>query len=177
MDISEVKRREIVNLHLTNLFSNRAISDIVNVPRRTVDRMVRLWRETGNVASRRLGRPPTNHTLSERTERALVRRSVVDPRLTARQIRNQQGGDTLNVSVRTIQRVLQRHGRIAYRPTAAPALNSQRKRTRLEWARRYKDWTSEDWSKVSFEAVLNFKIAKIIVFVLFIFYFTGYFFR
>ena len=135
-----------------------------------MDRVVALWRETGDIISRRFGRLATNHTLTPRTERALVRRSVADPRLTARQIRNDQGGEALNVSVRTVQRVLQTHGRIAYRPAATPALNSQRKRTRLEWARRYKDWSTEDWSKVSFK---HYRCQKYT----FSLYFIGNFFR
>jgi hypothetical protein len=56
--------------------------------------------------------------------------------LTARRVRNEQGGQALQVSVRTVQRILQRYGRIAMRPLASPSLNTQRKRRRFQWAMR-----------------------------------------
>lgn len=150
MDTSEVKRSEIVDLHRTGRYSTRQISSIVNVPRATVNRIINLWNETGNVRSRRYGRTPTRTILSERTRRYIVRHSRADPQLTAREIQNFQGGEASNVSVRHIRRVLNVSGRVARRPVTAPQLNSARKRVRLNWAKQHEHWTTEDWAKVSF---------------------------
>ena len=78
----------------------------------------------------------------------MVRRSVSDPQATAHQIRDLEGGEALQTSVRTVQRVFHRHGRLVMRPVQAPALNALRKQKRLDWAKRHETWSSEDWAKV-----------------------------
>jgi hypothetical protein len=78
-----------------------------------------------------------------------VRRSVVDPQATARQLREQEGGEALRMSVRSVRRTLQQHGRISYRPVAAPNLTPHRKMERLAWARMHQNWNALDWQKVS----------------------------
>jgi transposase len=153
MDTTNEMRQKIITLHQTGDYSNRAISRQLNVHRTTVDRIIKLWNETGNVQSRRYGRPPTNHKLSVRTERALVRRSVSYPQETARQVRDLQGGEAQHVSVRTVQRVLRKYGRIPMRPVPAPTLNNVRKRQRLKWAKCHENWTAENWAKVSYKMI------------------------
>lgn len=148
MDISPSKRTLIVELYLTGNMNYRDIANRLSVSLGTVSNIIRLWRERGSVTSRRFGRPPTNVKLGPRTKLLIVRHSVMDPRATARQIRDRVGGEAAAVTVRTIQRQILHSGRIAYRPVAAPALNAKQKKTRLAWAQKYSKWTSRQWSKV-----------------------------
>jgi hypothetical protein len=68
MDTSDEKRQQIITLHQTGHYSNRNISQMLNIPRATVNRIISLWRQTGEVQSRRFGRPSTNSKLSTRTQ-------------------------------------------------------------------------------------------------------------
>jgi transposase len=149
MVLSQQQRAEVVRLHQTSQYTNREIASVLNIPRRTVDRVVQLWIHSGSTLSRAYGRLPTNQALSERSQRSLVRLSVADPQATARELRDRQGGEALETSVRTIRRVLQQRGRISYRPLPSPSLTSSRKKQRYEWAKQYVTWKASDWEKVS----------------------------
>jgi transposase len=126
----------------------RDIAGQLNVGLSTVAKIICLWRQTGSITTRRKGRPPTNQALGQRTARLLVRESVLDPRATARQIRERTGGEASKTSLRTIQRYLRCGGRFPYRPRPGPTLNEKHKKDRLEWAKKYRNWTAQQWSKV-----------------------------
>jgi transposase len=149
MVLSHQQRTEIIHLYQTGQYSNRQIASVLNIPRRTVDRIVQLWTGSGSTQSRAYGRPPTNQRMLERTQRGLVRLSVSDPQATAQELRGRQGGEALNASVRTVRRVLEHRGRISHRPLPSPSLTPSRKRQRNEWARQYVSWKPTDWEKVS----------------------------
>lgn len=162
MDTSLETRQHIIQLHQSVQLTYTQIAQTLHVSRSTVGNIVNQWRKTGNVINKRKGRSPTNRRLSERTARLVIRQSIMNPVLTARQIRDIVGGEAAQASVRTIQRYLCRGGRIAFRPMAAPALSSKQKQTRVAWARSHQTWTSQDWSKVSL-AIL-FLFVDIIIF-------------
>jgi len=106
MDTSEEKHRQIITLYETGNYSHRAISYALNIPKSTVSRIIQLWHQTGNTRSRRFGRSPTTQILSMRVERAMVRHSYADPQATARQVQHLQGGEALDVHIRTVQCIL-----------------------------------------------------------------------
>jgi transposase len=107
MEISREKRLQIVALFNSSQMTYRAIANQTGVGLATVADIIKLWKDTGDVISRRFGRPSTNRVLTERSVRQLVRQSIIDPRATARQIRDRVGGEVSQVSVRTVQRYLQ----------------------------------------------------------------------
>ena len=79
----------------------------------------------------------------------LIRESVMNPRATALQVRNETGGEAAHVSLRTIQRYLRAGGRFPYRPQAGPTLGPKQKEARVQWANIHKNWSVLDWRKVS----------------------------
>jgi transposase len=149
MDTPLATRQHIVHLHEVQHMTYRRIASLLNVGRSTVGDVINLWQQTGEVKSRRCGRIATNLALGKRTVRLLVRESVINPRATARQLRDCVGGEASRVSLRTIQRCLKRGDRCAFRPQASPSLNKKQKQTRLLWGRKYKQWTRDQWSKVN----------------------------
>jgi DNA-directed RNA polymerase I, II, and III subunit RPABC1 len=154
MDTTLEARQHIVQLHQSGQLTYTQIAQTFHVSKSTVGNIVNQFKKTGNVINKRKGRRPTNRSLSERTARLVVRQSVMNPAATARQIRDIVSGEAAQTSVRTIQRYLRKGGRIAFRPTAAPALSLKQKQTRIVWARNHQIWTSQEWSKVSFTVPL-----------------------
>lgn len=72
---------------------------------------------------------------------------VKQPRATASSIKEQIGA---TVSLRTVQRGLNRAGASCVKPHKRPLLTSVHIAKRLSWARQHSEWTEEDWSKVIF---------------------------
>ena len=148
MDVPVEIRRLIVNYHMEGM-SCRKIAETLHRPKSTVIDIVRRYKEGGIIQTLRVGRCGRPSLLSYRDERALVRESVANPRLTAREIQSNVGGIALNVSLNTVKRSLIRHGRCSYRPMKSPSLNSAQCKVRLQWCKRYETWDALKWSKVS----------------------------
>jgi transposase len=148
MDVPSVVREQIIRSYQKGGLTQREIARVVGVTQGSVSNIVKLFRETGGIRSRRFGKTPSNRLLTPKAVSLLTRESQKDPRATARQLKERVGGPVAAASVRTVRRYLQKSGRLAYRPVPAPALTNKQKQRRLEWARRHQNWTVEDWSKV-----------------------------
>ena len=90
-------------------------------------------------------RPKSKRKTTPREDRLLVRYAKKNDYLPFRDITNISG---LPVSTATLRRRLKEvelYSRVRRRK---PFLTPQHKKARLEWANRYKDWTTEDWKQV-----------------------------
>lgn len=149
MDLPQAIRQLIIDYHCDGV-SCRRISEILKRPKSTVIDIVRKFKDTGSVEPMRVGRCGRLRMLSVRDDRAISRASVADPHLTAREIRTRVGGNAAVASLSTVKRSLRRQGRSIYRPSKSPALNSAKRRTRLKWCKKYRDWDEGQWSQVSY---------------------------
>lgn len=148
MEVPFAIRKQIINHYVSGEYTQRQISVMVQVPTSTINDIVKHYRETGEVKSRRKSRTGRPKKLGVRDERALARYSVAHPRATARQIKHEVGGAAATVSISTIKRSLVRMGRISQRPLSAPNLSPSQRHVRLQWCRRYCHWSEEQWQKV-----------------------------
>ena len=146
-NVSEDIRKLIIDHHLSNM-STRAIARAVNRPQSTVADIVKRFTRTGLFTHGQRGRCGRPRLLSQRTERLIVRASVINPKATAREIQSDVQGSSLSVSSGTVKRTLRRNNRVSYRPVKAPSLNANQKRVRLQWCRSHESWTEENWKKV-----------------------------
>jgi transposase len=149
MEIPYAVRQQIIEHYNAGLHTQRQIAEMVRVTTSTVNYTIKHYRETGQIDSRgkyRSGRP---RKLSVRDERTLRRFSFQNPRATARQCQQEVGGRLATASISTVKRSLIRMGRLSRRPVYMPCLTESQKRVRLNWCRRYKHWSSEQWLKVS----------------------------
>jgi transposase len=147
MDVSREIRHILVAHHQAG-HSWRRIALMMNMPKTTVRNILKQYTETGSVLATRVGRCGRPRSLSIRSERALARASVVNPKLTAREIRSSVGGEVALLSISTIQSALRHQGRNAYRPRKSPSLNAAQRNVRLQWCRKYSSWDVEQWIKV-----------------------------
>jgi transposase len=73
---------------------------------------------------------------------------IITRNKTSRTLTGLEISKRLNLSERTILRVLKRLGYRKVKQTVKPGLTEEMKKARLEFALRYKDWTLEDWKSV-----------------------------
>ena len=147
MDIPINIRNLIMDHHLDGRTS-RDIADMFGISKSAVNYLIQRFRTTGSLMPTRSGRCGRPRFLSRRDERVLRRASVIAPASTARQLRSNIGGNVSQVSVRTVQRALNRSGRIAWRPRKSPALTPSQMKVRLKWCQRYRHYTEEQWRMV-----------------------------
>ena len=95
--------------------------------------------------------PGRSRLTSPNTDRMLKRRVLESPSISARELRAENPECLGNVSIRTIQHRLQKDLSLpSRRPAPKPLLTQKMKAKRLDFAKRYVDWTTEQWSKVMF---------------------------
>ena len=97
------------------------------------------------------GRPPK---LSKRSVSRLIRTSLKNRRLTSTQLRD----EVPSVSKSTVRSLLNKAGLFGRLAARKPLLTKKNIRDRLEFARRYRMWTSEDWRRVAFSDESQFEI-------------------
>jgi transposase len=142
----------IRQLIITNFTSGMNISQIsrsLHVSRRSCRRIINLQQTTGGTTSKRSNCGGHNR-LHPRTERILTRASLRYPRATSRELAHIAGGPALEIDTSTIRRSLRRNGIQTYRPSKSPFLMPAQCRTRAEWARKHRHWTTTEWSRIVF---------------------------
>jgi transposase len=147
MDVS----REIRHIFVAHHQAGHTLSKIaltMNMLKTTVRNLPKQYTQTGTVLATHVGRCGRPHSLSVRDERALARSSVLNPKLTAREIHSSVGGEVASSSISTIQHALHRQGRNVYRPRKSSSLNDAQRKVRLQWCRKYSLWDVEQWMKV-----------------------------
>lgn len=146
-DILPTMVSQIVLLHEQG-FTQKAISQRFGISRIAVQQRLARYHQTGSYTSaRRSGRP---RSTSLATDRVIRRIAVADPTASSSFIAAQLPEET-PVSCRTVRRRLQKDfGLRAYRPACTPRLSPKNVRDRLAFAKRYRHWTTAQWSQVMF---------------------------
>lgn len=155
-ELSVETRAVIVALHEEG-YSTRKIASKTNVSQNAVMRALRRKRETGcNQTRHRSGRPKAT---SKQEDKFICVESKRNRTRTAPEIREQLNSTReTQVSVSTVQRRLRDYGLKGCIAAKKPLLRKQNKVKRLNWAKKHKDWTVEQWSKVLFTDESKFEI-------------------
>ena len=135
--------------------SNWQISEHAGKDRRTVDRIVQYYKETGhNNANHSNCECP--RVTTEHIDRKLLNLSKLDPKASPRDLAQQlqtmelaaDYGVTLDSS--TVRRRLLEFGKKAFRPIQCPVLTPAMRKKRHEWACAHAYWRVENWKRVMF---------------------------
>lgn len=130
-------------------YSQRHNARMLGVPRITVrDAITRFW-ETGSY-TRRPGQD-SHWCTSARDDRFIVNNVLRNRFTTAPEVRTRLF-EVRNVSVseQTVSRGLAERNQTAFRPARAPELLTQHRRARLQFAREYAKWSTDQWNDVLF---------------------------
>ena len=91
-------------------------------------------------------------------DKTLIRSSQIDPKGTSKGLQRELVSAGIHVHSSTVRRRLLEVGRIARRPQKKPLLTARMKKTRLQWAKKYRSWTKEDWRRVIFSDETHFEV-------------------
>ncbi|EFN72297.1 Transposable element Tcb2 transposase, partial [Camponotus floridanus] len=149
-------RAVIVALHKEG-YSTRQISSKIKVSQITVVRTLRRKQETGlNTSRHRSGRP---RVTSKNEDKFICVQSKRLRTRTAPEIREELNATREKpVSVPTVQRRLRDYGLKGCIAARKPLLRKQNKVKRLQWAKKHKNWSINQWKKVLFTDESKFEI-------------------
>lgn len=156
-DISSASKIKIETLLQTGMYSNRQIAVMQKVSRHTVDRIAALIRE--NIPSTSSGRSHCHgvRKTTDRDERLIIKIALQNRQSSARELLDKLKAHNINISERTMRSRLYAAGIKCRRPAKKPRLTPKMKRARLQWAKKHRHFTIEDWKKVMSK---NFVINK-----------------
>jgi len=146
--LSEAQRAQIVILRQEG-YTERPRSERLAVSKTAVHQAVVKFKNCGSYSDcKRSGRPRK----TTRRDDILIKRCVVkSPACSAKTIRAELGETGSRISRRTISRRLTgEFGLKSRKPARKPRLASAMKLKRLQFAKKYKDWTIQKWSRVLF---------------------------
>lgn len=150
--ISHQRRADIVSL-LQHGFSTREIAMKLGISHTSVSNVRRDVLPLAKKPS--AGRP---RSLTDHQERSILRSISAGNIDTAQEAqRNLKRCQGIEISAQTIRNMLKRRGLKSATKVKKPLLKRQHIKRRLEFARKYSDWTVEDWRRVVFsdEAKVN----------------------
>jgi transposase-like protein len=155
-EVTQAIRQQIIALSINTSKSHREIGRDLSLPNNTVSRIIKLHQETGSTTPRqRSGRPRATTTTADR---ALRREVLKKPFITAAKLKRTMAPMLDSVSVRTIQHRLQKDMHMpARKPVRKPFVTPKMRKSRLEFCRKHKDWTVEQWKSVLFSDESTFK--------------------
>lgn len=142
--------------------STKEISRFAGRGESTIRRLVATARDLPpNVVPPRKPVPGRPRKTSKATDNLLRRESLKDPEITAGELKRSHPNLLQGVSERTIQHRLQKELCLpTYKPADKPLLTQPMVKKRLAFARKYKDWTVEQWKKVLFSDESTFKCKR-----------------
>ncbi|SRR6266498_1728283 len=140
------KRNRIYTL-LQEGYSSRYISSREKVDQSSVIRIKQKVNTTGSVKDLpKTGRP---QILTKYHERKIVRLISTGECFTAVDIQKKlKTDDQIDINVCTVKRTLYRNGLSSRIKRKKPYLKKTHRSLRLKFAKKYKEWTIEDWNKV-----------------------------
>lgn len=156
MDITPRKRSKIVALSEHTNMTQRQIAIECGVGLGTVNALVKQFKETGSVSPRRKGSCGRKKKTTSSQDRMLVRKSKINPTLSAVDLNRELAASGTNVHVTTVRRRLLAAGRKARRPIKKQLLTTAMCKKRLAWAKAHANWTIEDWKNVMFSDETHF---------------------
>ena len=158
-DLTQDQIAAITSLSLVGK-SNKEISIISGVSLRSVQRWTKKKREAGDadvpLHKKRPGRPRKN---SQRTLKLLQRQVELEPRITAKELKERNKQLLENTSVRTIQKRLRDDLGFQHRaPRRKPLLTNQQRKKRVVFSKKYLNWDLEKWKTVLWSDEATFTV-------------------
>ena len=158
MDITPKKRASIIALKEHAGLSIRQISQEMKVAKSTVGDILKRKQDTGESSTLRQGRCGRKRKTTPRDDTVIIRESIKNPKKTSADLQRDLSTSGVNISSSTVRRRLLEVGRFARKPLKKQLLTSVMKRKRLQWARRYSQWTADDWKKEVFSDESHFEV-------------------
>ncbi|KAJ4433285.1 hypothetical protein ANN_15544 [Periplaneta americana] len=159
MDATPRKRSKIVTLAEHSSMTQRQIAAECHIGLATVNSIIKRYREIGSIIPKKKGNCGRKRKTSPADDRLIVRKSKLNPRLTAVDLTRELMTTTgANIHVTTVRRRLLEAGRRARKPIKKQLLNPVMCKKRLMWAKLHQHWTVNDWKNVLFSDESHFEV-------------------
>ena len=143
--LSQQCQKDVISL-LQHNKSTREIANQLHVSHSTVSRIrKKILPDTQKSSG---GRP---QALTEQDERTILR-SISSGRcdIATEAWKNLTEHQNINISAQTVRNILKKNGMKAYVKAKKPLITQRHKKQCLEFAKKYKSWTVEDWRNIIF---------------------------
>lgn len=138
--------RQLILINKNKGKSNRHIARDLGCSEKAVRDTIKRVQATGSVEDRpRTGRPSKT---SLRERRMIVRNSLKNRQMTSTQLAAQHNLTGQTLSKRTVQRILNKYGLFGRIARKKPFINAKNRVKRLKWAKKHRNWTVADWSRI-----------------------------
>jgi transposase len=136
-ELTDFERGEIIGLHKGG-FSQRKITEILNIPKSTVGDVIKKYNDQGlTTTASRSGRPKI---LTERDERHLINLVKENRNKTLEELtENFNTNMSISVSKRAVQRVLHKKGYSGHAAKKKPLVSEKNRKKRYGWCRIHKN--------------------------------------
>lgn len=159
MDTTPRKRSKIITLAEHSSMTQRQIAAECHIGLATVNSIIKRYRETGSITPQKKGNCGRKRKTSPADDRLIVRKSKLNPRLTAVDLTRELMATTgANIHVTTVRRRLLEAGRRARKPIKKQLLTPVMCKKRLMWAKLHQHWTVNDWKNVLFSDESHFEV-------------------
>lgn len=139
-------------------YSQRNIARMVTLSRTTVQYVLKNYKETGLLTPKpRSGR---KRKIGERETRLLKRNAIKNRRKTSKELAadlNLESG--ISVCPSTVRRHLVAAGIRGCKARKKPWLSQINQKRRLQWAKKHKNWTIDQWSRVVWSDETNIEVS------------------
>ena len=147
-DLSELQKGMIIGFRAKG-GSISETAQFVNCSRAAVVKVYREW-TNGTIANKRRGNCGAPRAIDVGGELRLRKCAREDQHATVEQLTARMNeGAARHVSKTTVQRALLRMGLRGRRMVSTPLLAKLHQQERLQFSRQYRNWTTEDWQRVS----------------------------
>lgn len=147
-DLSSEKKGEIKALIELGNLSQRQIATKTGVSKTSVANVIQKLKTDKTLTSKRTGHCGRKRIMTPRGIRKLTQIIKNNRTINNENIKTMLCEAGVTVSSRTVRRRLKELKYNSCRPARKPALTENMKKKRLAWAKKYKNFTVEDWRKV-----------------------------
>ncbi|KAJ4450512.1 hypothetical protein ANN_01939 [Periplaneta americana] len=159
MDTTPRKRFKIITLAEHSSMTQRQIAAECHISLATINSIMKRYRETGSITPQKKGNCGRKKKTSPADDRLIVRKSKLNPRLTAVDLTCELMATTgVNIHVTTVRRRLLEAGRRARKPIKKQLLTPVMCKKRLMWEKLHQHWTVNDWKNVLFSDESHFEV-------------------
>lgn len=159
--ISAALRGQIILLYRQEV-SQVKIAKTIKYSRCALQNTIKRYQQTGTYIN--LPKSGRKRVTTAREDRFIELTALRDRHQSAIGISGELRGQ-LNkvVSVRTVRRRLAAANLPARKPRRKPLLNEGHRKQRLDWAKRHRNWTVDDWAKVIWSDESNIDVSILLV--------------
>lgn len=147
-DLSAIKIGEISGMLRAKNHTQREIARICHVSQTSVWTISQKMQSEANLTSKRKGRCGRHRITTKRDDRKIRNIVCENRKLPVNAITNLVNDANIKVSRRTVRRRMREENLLGRKPARKPKLTPAMIKKRYEWAKKYKNFTIDDWKKV-----------------------------